>query len=332
MDIFEQVLAAVSECTKVKDDDAVLLNGHLIPIKREGFCVLNGSVRSLPAVSGCRVAFVDGGQAEIIGATNISLQFMRAYAGVFDGSKRIGQELREFYLLVRAEQGNDISYKAQIFPVRGAALLQDNILYDSMDETLRSGTERAEVSRVASAVRRFAELALAREMQEKSEHVVIDGTLEPTFTGEEAYLSRLGERVAALAKTARVFTMHGKPAATVVGALAPEGVWEYPLLSEGRRHISFVKLHNASEHVFRFETYGDKRVLPALVSGSTDPAFFGYPYGLVWADKCARVSHHESEAMRTRFMIRLGKNVKGFLSTVNAHELLDGIFYGGGRG
>ena len=36
-----------------------------------------------------KIAFVDGGNAEVIGTSNLSVQFIRAYAAVYNHNKRI---------------------------------------------------------------------------------------------------------------------------------------------------------------------------------------------------------------------------------------------------
>ena len=65
-----------------------------------------------------------------------------------------------------------------------------------------------------------------------------------------------------------------------------------------------------------------------MAGNCTDPIFIGYPYGLVEADRVARVSNHEKESLKTMFMVKLrNKNVEKYLSSVNAHDILDRISF-----
>ncbi|MFB6199017.1 MAG: hypothetical protein ABEI52_12245, partial [Halobacteriaceae archaeon] len=59
---------------------------------------------------------------------------------------------------------------------------------------------------------------------------------------------------------------------------------------------------------------------------SDDPVFPGYPYGLIEADRLARVSHDEAAAKRTRLQSAFGKDwerVEKRLHTRDAHDILD---------
>ena len=59
-----------------------------------------------------------------------------------------------------------------------------------------------------------------------------------------------------------------------------------------------------------------------------DPVFIGYPYGLVEADRIARISNQEKESLKTMFLVKLrNKNIEKYLSSVNAHEILDRISF-----
>ena len=47
-----------------------------------------------------KIAFIDGGNAEILKAANFSLQFIRVYYTIYSGNKRIENKKYEFYLLM----------------------------------------------------------------------------------------------------------------------------------------------------------------------------------------------------------------------------------------
>ena len=89
---------------------------------------------------------------------------------------------------------------------------------------------------------------------------------------------------------------------------------------ENKTH--FVKLHPQARHIFRFE--GDTATIPHLVSQSSDSLFLGYPYGLIRADKMARVSNEEKKNLILNFMLRQeNREIAEYLQATNAHDILD---------
>ena len=96
----------------------------------------------------------------------------------------------------------------------------------------------------------------------------------------------------------------------------------------------FVKLHEKSKHIFRFEIYKEQkfninRILSLIAENSNDPVFLGYPYGLIEADRFARISNKELDYFKTMITLKLGADsrLNEHLSSRNAHEILDRIIY-----
>ncbi len=265
-----------------------------------------------------KVAFIDGGQAQIIAAGNFCLSFIRVGAIYFKGEVKAGYDKRELYVFTKARyDGNDLLYESMIFPV-GSALPIDvqDLTISSTDSSIRIGMERAPITTVSSMARRFAELQLAASVH--ADYVLLDGTLEPTLKNEEKYLSFLSPSVSALAKTCSLFTTSGNNPAVLLGKMAGKGRWTYHV--ENKTY--FVKLHEKAKHVFRFE--GDLEILPSLLVNSRDALFLGYPYGLILADQLARVSNEEKNSLRMNFLLRKeNKEILQYLNTSNAHEILD---------
>lgn len=324
-DLFEKIKSAIDVYTEVQEEDSIILNGQKFPIQKNSL----KEIKIKDAESNKTVAFIDGGQAELLKAPSFSLQFIRMYTSIWKGKTKTGQKKHEFYLLLAAQGGTDITYKAEIFSKENKRMLdEDDLVMHSMDATIRNGSERADISRVGSVARRFAELAAAAEAATEADHVVLDGNLEQTFTKEENCLSKLPSNCCALAKTANIFTKKGRTATAVLNNIGPETAWQYPITVIDRRRISLVKLYPKTDYVFRFETFGNEDILPILASHSNDPVFLGYPYPLIWTDKCARISNQETAVLRTQFMVKLGKNitkVRKYLNAANAHEVLDNI-------
>ena len=317
--LFDALAHAVSTSTTTRQQESILLDGREYPVDTRRFAPIPHAARETT------ITFVDGGQAELLKAPNVALHFVRVAACTFHGTKRGGSQRHEFYVLTRAA-GSEVAYETQLFPVRGEALL-NALRFNSMDATIRTGTERAEIGRIASLARRFAELELARQSA-KDAQVVVDGTLEARVTGEQARLDALPPAVAALAKTVALFTAQGNAAAAVVHELGIPQPWSYPIATLNGRTVALVKLHAASDYVFRFEARGESELLPALAAQSGDPVFLGYPYGLIWADRMARVSNQEAAMLKTQFFTKLGadaKRIRKYLNAANAHEVLDSI-------
>jgi hypothetical protein len=98
-----------------------------------------------------------------------------------------------------------------------------------------------------------------------------------------------------------------------------------------------VKLHKQSEYVFRFEVLKDQvnknnfgeveLIISALAENSKDVCFPGYPYGLIDADKFARVSMTEKTVNEFQFRAAVSREVwdkiSKFVKSSDAHELLN---------
>jgi hypothetical protein len=280
------------------------------------------------------VTYIDGGQAEIVSTGNFCLSFIRIFAAKFCGTEKLDFVKHEFYLLTFAKRSNldndagvgssDLTYYSKIFPVteRFNLLDEDELTISSEDSSIKEGWERAPIAKVANMARRFAELKLAKRLalQDYSDYFLLDGILEPTFKGEETILTELPGSVCGLAKSCSLFTAQGNSPVALFSNLGPLGVWSYFL--DGKSY--FVKLHENAKHIFRFE--GDVGVLPHLLANSEDALFLGYPYGLIFADKMARVSNVEKDSLRMKFLLdKKNEGLLKYLSSSNAHEILDSL-------
>jgi len=197
-------------------------------------------------------------------------------------------------------------------------------------------------------IRRFTELKIASELVnslENNDIIIIDGDLKASFTNEVKYLDDLYDKakekniiIAALAKTSRLFTDSGDSLITTLEEIAPENCWYYyPVVEisndKHKADIFIVKLHKKSNYIFKFEVYKNVKyningLLSLLKNNSNDPVFLGYPYGLVEADRFARVSNEEKEFLRTMIISKIGKDwskIRKYINTLNAHDILDNI-------
>lgn len=304
--------------TKIKEllwefpiEDNLVFNNQLIPIDNRNFKPIQ------PSSEPKTIVFVDGGQAEVLSAGNFCLCFIRIFAQVFQRNKKLNSYKNEFYLLTTAQwKGDNIFYESQIFPLTEKLIEEEDLLISSNDSSIKNGIERAPIAKIASIARRFAELELASRIQ--ADYIVLDGTLEPSYKNEENYLEKLSKNTCAIAKTSSLFTQSGNSPVILLNKNGPSECWSYFVHDK----TYFVKLHEKVKHIFRFE--GNSEVLPYLVENSNDAVFLGYPYGLIYTDKMARVSNTEKNSLTMSFLLRKeNKEIAQYLNSVNAHEILD---------
>ena len=302
-----------------------------------------------------RIAALDGGNAEIAGAPNFSLHILRFACVVFEDNKRVRtsfEDTFDAYCLAQAKaEGDKIVYDVDIFPKNHECgfFSTKKFSFDSYDPSLGSGIFRAEVSRACTAARRMLEWEFAayvlNHLSEK-DIVLIDGSLQIGMTGESEYskhaydaAKKSGAILCGLAKTSRLFTDAGTPAASAIFSMAKEGVkraWDYhPVVeinSESHRaDMHFVKLHESSKHAFRLEIFIEQKdfaedALATLSKNSVDASFPGYPYALVAAHNAAKIRPEEVTAESAIFLSRAGSGANKIAenrAAVDAHSVLD---------
>lgn len=300
-----------------------------------------------PSLSNKKIAFIDGGNAEIIGSANFSLNLIRTCFAIYQNNKRIYSRKFDIFAFIHAvDENGEIYYKTSFFNA-GNSIKLDEISFSSFDHTLMNGINRAEISSAANAIRRFMELKLAKLVSDGklADIIVLDGNLQSTLTNENKYLNEMYESciknntvLSALSKTNSLFTENGNLLSAVLSNISKLPSWFYYPIAEINNHnhkaeMFFVKLHDKSRHVFRFEIFNVQKskaeeAISILASNSTDPIFLGYPYGLVEADRMARVSNTERESLKTMILVKLrNRNIEKYLSAVNAHEILDKISF-----
>jgi NurA domain len=310
-----------------------------------------------------RLAFVDGGNQEIIGAPNFSVQLNRVYSSIWNGRQREQWKLPrvEFFSSTYScfKQG-EIHYETSVIPSanESSIYLPDakDLSFDSLDRSLMNGNQRAGIERVGSVARRFSEWRLGLqvlEMLTEGDVLVMDGSLQSNYTNETKYTKALsmaaknrGIILTGLSKTSTLFTTTGLSLIGAVSSLSERehinGNWYFPVAeAKSIDHeviITITKLNTLAERVFRFEVQRDQyaqlgkdgldEIFSLLCQNSTDPTFPGYPYGLIDADRFARVSDDEVDYYLGLIMAHFTKTGKAskFLSHVHsgdAHDILN---------
>jgi len=299
-----------------------------------------------------KIAFIDGGSAEIIKSSNFSLNLIRVYYTIYQNNKRINSKKIDFYSFISTKNiDNELHYQVEFIKMNnGNNVIPNNedLLLSSLDETIKQGISRASISNISNVIRRFSELKTAINIidnLDKNDIIVLDGSLQCTFTNEKKYFDELYKKaeekniiITGLSKTTTLMTDKGNSISNALNKFNIDGKWfYYPVVeiksSNHQADMSFVKLHEKSKYIFRFEIYKEQKqylndVISLIANNCKDSVFIGYPYGLIESDRQARISNQEKEMMLTIFSTKFGKDwekIKDSLSNVNAHEILDSI-------
>jgi hypothetical protein len=315
-----------------------------------------------------RIAFVDGGNQPLLQAPNFSVQFNRVYFNIFQGNRRLNPEpivpqRFEFVSATIAQfQGDEICFQTSLFPMieSNQVFLPDpaDLSFSSFDRRIMQGTSRADIKRVATIARRFAEWRYATKVVENvltnGDILVMDGTLRTAFKNENLY-AREGYAAAkknsvlytGLSKTSNLFTTTGLSLLGALRKLAEDnGVeppWYYHPVAKSKspEHeaaIFIIRLRPESHRVFRYEIQAQQaeqlserelnEVFSGLSNNSCDIAFPGYPYGLVDADANAKVVGSDVDTHRVELLSELSSNgswpkFSRHMESSDAHDVLD---------
>ncbi len=295
-----------------------------------------------------RMAFIDGGNQEIVGAPNFSIQINRIYFCIFDGDCRVSpnsipNKIEYFSVTYSVFRNQQVHYDTIILPVQNDYTQyvpkERDLSFSSMDRTVMQGNMRAGISRVASIARRFGEWEFARHVVDNElqsgDIIVVDGTLQAAFTNESEYVNRVlesakksGVVATGLSKSCSLFTDSGLSLVGAIRLMAEKSnivhpTWYYfPIVDifnpTHRASLYVVKLSSAADRVFRFEVFQDQaksmsetdkeEVFSKLSENSRDASLPGYPYGLIVADLHARVRFSEMDSYRMMLTSEMSKS------------------------
>jgi hypothetical protein len=314
--MFDEVIGALGFSTKFEGEEVDLggLRYKPVPFSHAFF-------KKIETTKGKSLAFVDGGNAEILKAPNFSLQLCRVAYCIFEQGKRAKQERKDFFVLVNVVNGKFVvkTFGEQI-----------DVSFDLDDEHFKTGKNRGSASSVVAAVRRFAELKLASSLS--ADVVVLDGSLQQTYSFEDKFLRLLQNKtVIGFNKTSSWLTKSGNSVNALLNL--HKGAFLYhPLVAlhdeTYAADVCFARLHERSNYVFKLDCNKEANadVVAALAANATDPVFLGYPYGLVLADKLARVTNNEAEYLKTKVLSKIkNEDLLRYLNALNAHDVLDKI-------
>lgn len=297
-----------------------------------------------------KMAFVDGGNQEVVGAPNFSVQINRVFFNVFKNKERvlkrkIPRRIEFFSVTFSRFRHDEIFYDTSIFPVseefESFLPEEKDLSFSSMDRSVMQGNLRADISIVSSISRRFAEWEFSKHIieneLEENDVIVTDGSLQTAFTNESKYSKAVYELaknkgiiVTGLSKTCGLFTTTGLSLLGAARKFAKNSniaypIWYYYSLAEAfspvhEAVILLVKLNPMTERIFRFEIYRDQakklsikeidEIMSCLSQNSGDITFPGYPYGLIDADANARVRSDEMQRYKYALLSAMSKKGK----------------------
>ena len=342
-EIIEQLFMSLANATK--EQGIGLFSEHhkgiSVDVSLENFHELGFPTSEMLAR---KVCFIDGGNLEIFSAPNFSVQLIRLYYTIYANNKRIHSERSEFFCLVKsAIKNGKLYFETEAFGKSPVGKLS----FYSYDQELRSGVSRIQASAIGNNVRKLCEIRIIEECAmhlDRGDFVIMDGELsEKTMTEhnffESAYrlCDEKGIIISALAKTNTLLTDSGDSLTSLIFSSCPDGEWAYyPLVKEDSSKYSLkrcmVKLNLRSNHSFKLEirSFVDQMLILAqlLKANSVDPVFLGYPYGLIEADRFARVTKEELEYLRTKLLAgseRGFKTMSRYFHLMDAHDILDNI-------
>jgi hypothetical protein len=318
-----------------------------------------------------RIGFIDGGNQPLLQAPNFSVQFNRLYYNIFQGKTRVNDHQKitpqrvEFISATLAEfLNNEIYFHTSIFPLKDGHEKflpdSDDLNFSSYDKRIMFGTSRADIRRVATIARRFAEWSFARKIVETElgdgDVIVMDGTLRTAFKNENKYARKAYELAkknnivyTGLSKSTNLFTTTGLSLLGAIRKFAEdnhvEPPWFYYPVAESKspEHeatIFIIRLRPESRRNFRYEIQAHQaqqlledekvEIFSQLSENSCDISFPGYPYGLVDADANAKVLNSDVETHRVMLLSELSKigSWSKFLRHVessDAHNILDNL-------
>jgi hypothetical protein len=310
-----------------------------------------------------RLAFVDGGNLEILGAPNFSIQLNRVYSCVWNKTKKEIQAripAIEFFSATYSKCNDDeISYEAFVVPAKPS----DSIfLPDSKDLSVKAfegnstNGNPSSVQALGSMARNFAEWRYATVLSEymkEGDVIVMDGSLQTGFRNEWNYFRKLeeatqkkGVMLTSLSKTSWLFTTTGLSLLGAMNQFANDnkisGEWYHPIFDSRKHHVYglIVKLKSFTDWVFRLDIQRDQflkldegqlnEILSLLAQNSSDPTFPGYPYGSIDADLFSRVSENELDYYRALIMSQISamnklEKFRCHVRAGDAHEILNMI-------
>ncbi|MGM5481014.1 MAG: DNA double-strand break repair nuclease NurA [Nanobdellota archaeon] len=279
--------------------------------------------------------YIDGGQQVIISSSSFLLGVIRVAASSWKGTQRAGVSRDEFLILIRPQENQ---YEMTFYTPEGESTIPyDNFFFNG---EISIPVTAYDIEEAFAMARRNSELSLAVKQSTTSDVICLDGSLR-TFDKNELQLIKELQKIckqnntllSGLQKTTSLMTDSGASLVTLTKN-SPQAPWITSKLCENdnKYHLASIhaiRLHTKGRHVFVIDMMKDEdsqQVINELSANSIDPVFLGYPYGLVDADKLARLENSQREHYRLQVRKIAGKHndiLTRESSSKDAHEILD---------
>lgn len=275
----------------------------------------------------------------------------------------IPQRIEFLSLTTTKQDKNKFSFETTISPIKDEFyqyLPKENDLEVVVDGITTASKENMEI--MASKARRFTEWIIAKRLIESElingDIIVRDGSLQTSHPKEDKLVKDLFEEavkkgiiLTGLSKTCRLTTTTQLSIIAAVQRLANEsnlefGKWVYYPIAGTKQDkyvakIMVVKLNEIAYNPFRFEILKEQAenekaddidkildIISSIADQSNDLSLPGYPYGLIDADRWARVTYDEIDGYKTRLNSEISKTgnweyLKPHTRAVSAHDELD---------
>lgn len=345
----KQAIEKVLNSLKQRNSEAESMNPVFHDHRYRPFPYDDDNFHEITSEKSMKIAFVDGGSAELVSSPDFSLGFVRTYFCIFDGNRKLNpgtQFISDFYVAAYSFVKNgEIFYETKLFPLDESLSRflpsESDLFINSEDPTVRNGIFSMDIANMTSITRKFAEWKIMEMVIDNFniDMIVKDGILQTGITNEKNYAERVFEKAvekniitSGIAKRSSLFTESGKSLITALAAKAKFmklDKWFYYPVAEINRpdhkaDIFITKLHENAKNVFRLEIFNHQadrhaEAISALARNSCDYRFPGYPYGLLDADKFARISEDERKFHQTVFS-------SFSIKDNDAHKILNRVF------
>ncbi|MDN5327720.1 MAG: hypothetical protein PWP03_358 [Candidatus Woesearchaeota archaeon] len=327
---------------KLKPDEIANLpqNIKAYPLKEDAFNILSRDLQN----KNLSFIAIDGGNSSVIETNSFILDFVKA--SIIEVKNKKTQSIKQAsgfisasYLKTNKTEASIIKYKVLNYSNNLSNHAPENL----MIETLKPSP--LELKEAINTVRKSIEFNLLKETCKNTKNSVIlrDGSLIPNDDSEISLLKEIYEicktnnnYIFGISKDSLIYTNYGNHLTSLTYHISKQN----PMLKNKEWSL------NIGETVFQptiiltialldkrapiclridtFKDFSDKLNLLTLVSNH--PAFFGYPYPLIIADKQARVSNEETRIIK-QFIHRVIKsaNLTELENFFNSHKFLDTI-------
>jgi hypothetical protein len=264
--------------------------------------------------------FIDGGNNEIFSSPTFSLNIIKISAIIFENNikKKI------------------LNYECKIICKENEIKIFSKNDFNWKNKKLDFNERTAEI------YRRINEINLANILLEQYQNsaIILDGSLNSQYNdiNEKNMLNDLiknsknsNSEILGLIKTNREKNPNGNTLFKEINVNSPlNKTWITEIKEKNNVYYTYSKLHRNSEYIFKIEFTKKEKIkdiVSGLISNSSDPIFQGYPYGLILADKFAKVSKEELnfKKMKVNNLLDNNKNLKIELNTLNIHDKIDNI-------